>query len=62
MFAEDTLIFLNGLENRFEYVFNIFQTFGRILGCRLNLDKSEAFHIGSNFSRNDHPMAHLGLK
>ena len=39
MFADDTLIFLNGLENQFEYVFNIFQTFGRISGCRLNLDK-----------------------
>ena len=61
-FADDTLIFLNGLENQFEYVFDIFQMFGRISGCRLNLDKSEAFHIGSNIFRNDHPMAHLGLK
>ena len=62
MFADDTLIFLNGLENQFEYVFDIFQAFGRISGCRLNLDKSEAFHIGSNIFQNDHPMAHLGLK
>ena len=62
MFADDTLIFLNGLENQFEYVFDIFQTFGRISGCRLNLDKFEAFHIGSNILRNDHPMAHFGLK
>ena len=62
MFADDTLIFLNGLENQFEYVFDIFQAFGRISGCRLNLKKSEAFHIGSNIFRNDHPMGHLGLK
>ena len=61
MFADDTLIFLNGLENQFEFVFNIFQTFGKISGCRFNLDKSEACHIGSNIFRNDHPMAHLGL-
>ena len=51
MFADDTLIFLNGLENQFEYVFDIFQPLGRISGCRLNLDKSKAFHIGSNIIR-----------
>ena len=62
MFADDTLIFLNGLENQFEYLFDIFQALGRILGCRLNLDKSEAFHTGSNISRNDHPITHFGLK
>ena len=62
MFADYTLIFLNGLENQFEYVFDIFQAFGRISSCKLNLDKSEAFHIGSNIFRNDHPMAHLDLK
>ena len=62
MFADDTLIFLNGLENQFEYVLDIFQAFGRISGCRLNLDKSEASHIGSKIFRNDHPMAHLGLR
>ena len=61
MFADDTLIILNGLENQFEYVFDSFQAFRRISGYRLNLDKSEAFHIGSNISRNDHPMAHRGL-
>ena len=47
--ADDTLIFLNGLENQFEYVFDIFQTFGRISGCKLNLDKFEAFHIDLTF-------------
>ena len=62
MFADDALIFLNGLENQFDYVFNIFQAFGRIWGCKLNLDKSEAFHIGSNIFQNDHPMAHFGLQ
>ena len=56
------MISLNGLENQFEYVFDIFQAFCRISGCRLNLDKSEALHIGSNIFRNDHPMPHLGLK
>ena len=61
MFADDTLIFLNGLENQFEYVFDIFQTFGRIWGCRLNLDKFEAFYTESNISQNDHLMTHLGL-
>ena len=48
VFADDTLIFLNGLENQFEYVFNNFQAFGRISGCKLNLDKFEACYIGSN--------------
>ena len=62
MFADDTLIFLNGLENQFEYVFDIFQALGRISGCKLNLDKYEAFHIGSNIFRNDQPMAHFGLQ
>ena len=62
MFADDTMVFLNGLKNQFEYVFDIFQTFGRMSGCRLNLDKSETFHNGSNIFRNDHPIVHLGLK
>ena len=61
VFADDTLIFLNGLENQFKYVFNIFQAFGRISDCRLNLDQSEAFHIGPNILRNDHTMTHFGL-
>ena len=61
LFADETLICLNRLENQFEYVLDIFQAFGGISSCRLNLEKSEAFHIGSNISRNDHPMAHFCL-
>ena len=48
MCADDTLIFLNGFENPFEYVFDIFQAFVRISSCRLNLDKFKASYIGSN--------------
>ena len=48
MCADETLISLNGFENQFEYVFDIFQAFGRISGCKLNLDKFEASYIGSN--------------
>ena len=48
MCANDSLIFLNGFENPFEYVFDIFQAFGRISDCRLNPDKFEASYIGSN--------------
>ena len=59
--ADDTLILLNRIKNQFQYVFDNLQAFGRISGCRLNLDKSEAFHIGSKISQNDHSMAHLGL-
>ena len=63
IFADDTLIFLNRLENHFEYVFDIFQAFGiefRVVDLILtNLKPS---NNGSNIFRNDHPMAHLGLK
>ena len=57
---QNTLFFKN---EQFQYVFDIFLAFGKIAGCRLNLDISEAFHIGSTISQNDHsPMfAHLGL-
>ena len=37
MLADDTLIFLHGLENRFQSVLDIFRAFGKISGCRLNL-------------------------
>ena len=33
MLANDTLLFLNEIENQFQYVFDILQAFGRILGC-----------------------------
>ena len=62
MFADDTIIFLNRLKKQFECVFDIFQAFDRISGRRLNLDKSKTFHIASDISRNNRPMAHLGLK
>ena len=61
IFADDTLTLLYGLENQFKSFLDIFQAFGKSSGCRLNLDKSKAFHIGSNISRNDNSMTHLGL-
>ena len=61
MFADYTLIFLHGFENRFQSVLGIFQAFGKISGYRLNLSKSEAFHIECNIFQNDHLMAQLGL-
>ena len=45
MFADDTLVFLNGLKNQFKADLNIFQAFGKISGCRVNLDNFETFRI-----------------
>jgi len=47
MFADDTMIFLNGLERQFDLIFDILINFGFFSRCTINWDKSKAFYIGA---------------
>ena len=43
LFPDDTVIYLNGNQLQFKYVFDILETFGSKSGCKVNLDKFSAF-------------------
>ena len=45
MLANGTLILLNGRENQFKAVSDIFRAFDKVFGCRLDVYKSEAFSM-----------------
>ena len=45
LFADDTLVFLEGKKNNFDIVFDIFHKFGELSGCKINGSKSKAFYI-----------------
>ena len=47
LFADDTLVFLEGNKNDFDIVFDILHKFGELSGCKINGSKSKAFFIGS---------------
>ena len=47
LFADDTLVFLEGNKNDFDIVFDILHKFGELSGCKINGSKSKAFHIGN---------------
>ena len=48
LFADDTVIYLNNIPSQFEYVFTILEIFGSKSGCKINLNKSCAFHLGKS--------------
>ena len=47
LFADDTLVFLEGNKNDFDIVFDILHKFGELSGCKINGSKSKAFYIGN---------------
>ena len=52
LFADDTVIYLNGNSSQFKCVFDILDYFGKEFGCKVNLSKSYAFYIGSSMGKN----------
>ena len=46
LFADDTICFLNGESDSFKHLFDTLAHFAKFSGCRINLNKSEAVHIG----------------
>ena len=47
LFADDTLVFLEGRKNDFDTIFDILNKFGELSGCKINGSKSKAFYIGN---------------
>ena len=61
LFADDTVIYLNGNASQFNYVFDILKYFGNKSGCKVNLNKSSAFYLGSSKGINFRPFLSSGL-
>ena len=61
LFADDTVIYLNGNSFQFKYVFDILDSFGKESGCKVNLSKSYAFYIGSSMGKKFKPFFSIGL-
>ena len=61
LFADDTVIYLNGNSSQFKYVFDILDYFGKESGCKVNLAKSYAFYIGSSMGKKFKPFLSSGL-
>ena len=62
LFADDTIIYLDGTVNQFEIVFAIFTKFGMFSGCTINWNKSKAFYIGASKHWQEKPLFHFGLQ
>ena len=61
LFADDTVIYLNGNSFQFNYVFDILGYFDKESGCKVNLTKSYAFYIGSSMGKKFKPFLLSGL-
>jgi len=61
LFADDTVVYMNGNSSQFQHVFNIFETFGRTSGCEINIKKSSAFYIGCSKKIRHKPYSSDGL-
>ena len=61
LFADDTIIYLNGNAFQFNYVFDILNYFENKLECKVNLSKSGAFYKGSSREKNNKPFFNSGL-
>ena len=51
LFADDTVIYLNGNSSQFKCFYEILYYFGKESGCKVNLSKSYAFYIGSSMGK-----------
>ena len=61
LFADDTVIYLNGNTSQFNYVFDILKYFGNKSECKVNLNKSSVFYLGSSKGINFRPFLSSGL-
>ena len=48
LFADDVSTYLNESALQFNYAFDILNTFGQKSGCKVNMNKSNAFYVGSS--------------
>ena len=62
LLADDTACFLQGDLRSFQALFNTLDKFASFSGCKVNLSKSEAIHIGSLKGSNFCPFQDVGLK
>ena len=61
LLADDVAIFLNGGATQFNYAFDILNPFGQKSSCKVNVNKSNAFFIGSGKGNVSHPFSVNGL-
>ena len=61
LFADDTLVFLEGTKNDFDIVFDILHKFGELSGCKINGSKSKAFYIGNFWDSSNKYRENKGL-
>ena len=61
LLADDTTCFLNGDPDSFTKLFEILNEFASISGCKINLSKSEAIHIGALKGSTFYPFSNEGL-
>ena len=61
LLADDTTCFLNGDPDSFTKLFEILNKFASISGCKINLSKSEAIHIGALKGSTFYPFSNDGL-
>ena len=48
LFVDDVAIFLNGNALQFNYAFDTLNAFGQRSGCKVNMNKSSTFYVGSS--------------
>ena len=61
LLADDTTCFLNGDLDSFTNLFNVLRDFGSLSGCKINMSKSEAIHVGSSKGSDFKPYSNQGL-
>jgi len=62
LFADDTMVCLDGFESQIKYVYEIFQNFALKSGCKINWDKSKAFNIDASKHWIQAPLSNVGLQ
>ena len=62
LLADDTTCFLQGDLGSFQALFSVLDKFASFSGCKINLSKSEAIHIGSLKGTNFCPFEEDGLR
>ena len=61
LFADDVAIFLNGSALQFNHAFDILNAFGKKSDCKVNMNKSNAFYVGSGKGTVSQPFSVNGL-
>ena len=62
MYADDTIVFLDGRVESFQNLFDTLGKFAEFSGCKINVSKSEAIHIGSLKGSELNPFSAQGLQ